>query len=406
MLVRLYNRQLTTQSELRRIRIILHIHNKPVNFSLFARELGYDRETISCWYYRIREANKDWPVKVVNALNEPGHAGEQLRRQRIALQILSDNPRSGAPCRYSVEQYTGIVALALKFPSEFDRPITHWSARELTEEIHKQEIAPGISQRQVQRFLNQADLKPHRSEYWLNPKIDDRDKYEKQIRLICDLYIRAPELFKKGIHLISTDEKTGIQALKRIAPAKPMIAGKPEKIEFEYKRHGTLCLIPSFEVATGEIMEYYIGDTRNEADFANHIASTVAHDPEAQWIFVSDQLNTHMSESLVRMVARSCGYEGDLGQKNKTGILKNIDSRREFLSSPEHRIRFVYTPKHCSWVNQVEIWFGILVRKVLKRGNFSSKIDLKKKIEAFISYFNRTMAKPYKWTCKGVPITA
>lgn len=342
---------------------------------------------------------------VEDILNEPGHAGPILRKERLVRRILADRPRSGAPCTYSVEQYTEIVALALKPPSDYGRPITHWTARELTDEIHKQGISSEISQRQVQRFLDQADLRPHRSQYWLNPKIDDRDEYEKQVREICDLYIKARELRKSGTHLVSTDEKTGIQALERIAPKKSMRPGQPEKIEFEYKRHGTLCLMPSFEVDTGKITAYYIGDTRNEEDFAGHIAATIAADPNAQWIFVSDQLNTHMSETLVRLVAALIGYKGDLGEKDKSGILKKMKTRKEFLSNPEHRVRFVYTPKHCSWLNQVEIWFGILVRKVIKRGNFPSADDLRDKIKKFIEYFNRTMAKPYKWTYKGLPLT-
>ena len=199
-----------------------------------------------------------------------------------------------------------------------------------------------------------------------------------------------------GTHLISPDEKTSIQALERIAPTKPMISGHPEKSEFEYKRHGTLSLIPSFEVATGKIVQHHIGETRNEQDFAGHIAATIGDRREDRWIFISDQLNTHMSETLVRMVAELTGHKGDLGEKDKSGVLKNLKTRKEFLSDPEHSVRFVYTPKHCSWLNQVEIWFGVLARKVLKRGDFTSAKDLGEKMGMFIGYFNRTMAKPYK----------
>ncbi len=259
-LVRLYGRESATQSERRRIRIILHLHGGIGNFKSFAAELGHDRETVSNWYHRTQAVNKEWTVMVEDTLNEPGHAGPILRKERLTRRILADRPRSGAPCTYSVEQYTEIVALALKPPSDYDRPITHWTARELTDEIHKQDISDEISPRQVQRFLDQTDLRPHRCQYWLNPKIDDQDEYVKQVREICDLYTRARGLRDNGTHLVSTDEKTGIQALERIAPKKPMKSGQTEKIEFEYKRHGTLCLIPSFDVATGEIMEYYISD--------------------------------------------------------------------------------------------------------------------------------------------------
>ena len=113
------------------------------------------------------------------------------------------------------------------------------------------------------------------------------------------------------------------------------------------------------------------------------------------------QLNTHKSAGLVEFVAKLCGVEDDLGVKGKRGILKSMDSRETFLSRPGKRIVFHYTPKHASWMNQIEIWFGILTRKVIKRGNFISKVDLKEKIIAFMDYFNETMAKPFKWTFSG-----
>ena len=164
-----------------------------------------------------------------NIVNEPGHAGELLRKERLAEQILSDASRSGAPATYSAEQYTQIISLALVPPSEFNRPITHWTARELADEIHLQGIAPGISQRQVQRFLSQADLKPHHSQYWLNPKIDDQEEYEQQAKDICDHYHEAKSSGEKNVHRISTDEKTSIQALERIHANKPMRPGQVEK---------------------------------------------------------------------------------------------------------------------------------------------------------------------------------
>jgi len=218
--------------------------------------------------------------------------------------------------------------------------------------------------------------------------------------------MNTPELHKNGIHVVSTDEKTGMQALERIAPSKPMRPGKEELIEHEYSRHGTLCLIPSFDVASGRIIESYMGDTRDESDFAGHIAKTISTDPDAEWIFICDNLNTHISETLVRLIAGKIGFKTDIGVKGESGILKNMSSRQKFLKDKTHRIRFVYTPKHCSWLNQVEIWFGILVRKVLKRGSFESKIKLREKITEFIAYFNRTMAKPFKWTYKGIPLAA
>jgi hypothetical protein len=183
-----------------------------------------------------------------------------------------------------------------------------------------------------------------------------------------------------------------------------MTPGKVELREFEYIRHGTQTLIANFEVAQGKLIAPSIGPTRTEKDFATHIQRTVDTDPEAEWVFVVDQLNTHKSESLVCLVARLCNIDQDLGIKGKSGILKSMDTRSEFLRDQSHRVRFVYTPKHTSWLNQIEIWFSILVRRLLKRASFVSTEELSERILAFIDYFNNTMAKPFKWTYAGRPL--
>jgi hypothetical protein len=249
-------------------------------------------------------------------------------------------------------------------------------------------------------------LKPHRVEYWLNAKPADPEVFADQVAAVCQVYQQAPSLAQQGGHVMSTDEKTGIQALERAAPTLPMQPGVVERPEYEYIRHGTQCLIANFNVATGEVIAPSIGATRTEEDFAAHIAQTIATDPEAPWIFIVDQLNIHQSETLVKLVARACRLEEDLGEKEKRGVLKSMQTRAEFLSDGSHRIRFLYTPKHTSWLNQIEMWFSILVRRLLKRGNFTSVEDLRERILAFINYFNRTMAKPFKWTYTGRPLTA
>lgn len=199
---------------------------------------------------------------------------------------------------------------------------------------------------------------------------------------------------------------TGIQALERKHPTLPLRPGLVERREFEYLRHGTQCLIANFEVATGQVVTPSIGPTRTEVDFAAHIERTIATDPEAEWVFLVDQLNTHQSESLVRLVAEQCQIESDLGEKEARGILKSMATRAAFLQDPTHRVRFLYTPKHSSWLNQIEIWFSILVRRLLKRGSFRSTEELGERILAFIAYFNRTMAKPFRWTYTGRPLAA
>ena len=234
----------------------------------------------------------------------------------------------------------------------------------------------------------------------------DRGVFQQEVEIVCDTYATAEENYAAGIHTVSTDEMTGIQALERIAPTKPVRPGQVEKREFEYERHGTQTLIANFEVATGEVISPTIGDRRTEMDFAQHIARTVVIDPDAEWIFVVDQLNIHMSETLVQVVATECGLDETLGTKGTQGILKSIATRRAFLSDPTHRVRFVYVPKHSSWLNQIEIWFSILMRRLLKRASFTSTDDLQARILAFIDYFNRTIAKPFKWTYTGRPLQA
>ena len=223
---------------------------------------------------------------------------------------------------------------------------------------------------------------------------------------VCDLYAQAGCLAEQGIHLVSTDEKTGMQALERLHPDLPAGPGRVQRREYEYQRHGTLCLTANLEVWCGWVIAPTLGPTRTEADFLAHVQQTVATDPAAGWVFIVDNLNTHQSESLVVWVAQTCGLQEDVGVKGKRGVLKSQASRMTFLSDKGHRIRFVYTPKHTSWLNQVEIWFSILVRRLLKRASFTSVQDLHDRVLAFIEYFNTTLAKPFKWTYKGRPLSA
>ena len=223
---------------------------------------------------------------------------------------------------------------------------------------------------------------------------------------LCGTYLQAAQLQQQGVHVVSSDERTGMQALERKHPTLPSRPGMDERIAFEYIRHGTLCLMANWDVTRGRIREATIGPTRTEADFVAHIETTVDTDPDAGWIFIVDQLNTHLSEGLVRLVAKRCGLDVELGVKGRRGILRSMRTRKKFLSHVSHRIRFVYTPRHCSWLNQVEIWFSILARRLLKRASFASLDELRERVVAFIRYFNEVLAKPFKWTYTGRPLQA
>jgi transposase len=363
-------------------------------------EIGLRRKQVGLWRRRWRES--------FDALVAIECRESQAALRRAIEEVLSDAPRGGSHGKFTAEQVTQVLAVACEPPEQSGRPIDTWTGRELADELVRRGIVPSISASQVNRYLAQAELRPHRSKYWLNTTEKDPQAFEQQVRAVCQCYQEAPDLhFRHRTHTVSVDEMTGIQALERNAKTVPMRPGRPARIEFEYTRHGTLCLIGNWHVVLGQMIAPTIRLTRTEEDFCWHIEQTVATDAEAGWVFVVDNLNTHCSESLVRYVARLEGIDPEmLGQKDKAGILKSMASRQAFLSDRSHRVRFVYLPKHSSWLNQIEIVFGIVTRRVLRRGNFPSVEALRERLLAFITYFNHTFAKPFRWTYTGRPVTA
>ncbi len=387
----------TASSQLRqRATIVLLAFQKRGNVEI-ATEVGLSRRPVSTWRRRWADA---WQRLIRIECTQT-----QAAWRRAIEQVLHDEPRSGPPGKFTPEQVVAILAVACEPPEKSGRPITQWTAKELADEVVQRGIVPSISVAQVGRYLREAALQPHKKRYWLNTTEKDPVVFQERVEAVCDTYLEAPALEKDyRTHTISTDEMTGLQALERTAPSQPMTYGKSERIEFEYTRHGTLTLIGNFQVTTGELIAPTIGATRTEADFVDHIAQTVATDPKAGWIFMVDNLNIHGSETLVRFVAEACGIEEPLGKKGVRGVLKTVASRQAFLSEKSHRIRFVYTPKHSSWLNQIETVFGVIMRKVIRRGSFTSVADLRSKLLNFIAYFNEVFAKPFHWTYTGRPL--
>jgi DDE superfamily endonuclease len=287
-----------------------------------------------------------------------------------------------------------VLAMATRKPATYHCPATRWSLDDLVAVLSQQRLQP-LSRSSIWRILEEADLKPHRSVYWLNSHDPD---FESKAQDICQLYRQALRFFQEGRLVIGADEKTGMQILQRRYPTQPVQPGKPEKREHEYIRHGVRALIASFVVATGQVVSN-LGQTRTSADFATHLANVVHQLPAMQrYDWVVDNLNTHWSLDVCHLVAQWCGVPC------VAKALRRGAQRRAFLSDPTHKHVFHFTPKHGSWLNQVELWFSVLARRFLKRGDFDSAHDFETRLADYLEIYATHHAHPYRWTYTGQPL--
>mgnify|MGYP000122273667 CR=1 FL=1 len=300
-----------------------------------------------------------------------------------------------APGAFPPDEQLEVITLATSSTAEHDCPASQWSLDDLARELVNRHAGDAMTRSTIQRVLQAADLKPHRSVYWLNSHDPD---FDAKAQDICKLYVQAPFLYQQGELVICGDEKTGMQILQRKHPTILVQPGKPEKREHEYIRHGCRALIASFIVPTGEVV-WDLGITRTSVDFAAHLAHVAdqfADQKKFHWVL--DNLNTHWSLDVCKLMAELSGlpfHKKDL----RTGT-----QRRAFLTNPEHKHVFHFTPKHGSWLNQVELWFSTLERRFLKRGDFTSAAEFTERLTAYLNDYNEHRAHPYRWTYTGEPL--
>jgi len=359
----------TPQSLALRARIVLRAADgeTPTNLTI-SRDLGCDNRTAGKW-----------------------------RRRYLALGLvgLQDAMRPGRPRTIGSPTRVQVISMASALPQDQDRPVTRWTLDEIVATLLDALHTDAISRSSIWRILQDVDLKPHKSEYWLN---SHDEQFDAKAQMICQLYATALEAYQQGRLVICCDEKTGMQVLERKAPTKPAQPGRRERREHEYIRHGTRVLINSLAVATGQIA-WTIGTTRKATDCVAHLQQASQSLPRMtrdDWGM--DNVNTHGSLDVCRLVARWCTVPFE-PHKRKKG-----PQRRAFLSDPSHRHVWHFTPKHGSWLNQAELFFGVLQRRFLARGSFPSAKDFARRLERFLQDDKARHAHLYRWTYTGEPL--
>jgi transposase len=280
---------------------------------------------------------------------------------------LKDQRRAGRPAAIEAEVWQKVSTLVVQLPERFGLPLARWSVRSLARFV-AEKYGWQVSRSSISRFLRAMAFKPHRVQYWLNPKDPDFD--EKAAR-ICKLYISPPA----RATVLSIDEKPGIQALRRLSPTRPLRANQPTRVEFEYQRKGTRNLFAAFNIKTGEVLVWVTPD-RSQPYVLSFLDQLLRRHRRGPLILITDNINT------------------------RTGA-----AAKEWLAK-HPRVRFVFTPKHGSWLNQIEIWFGILTRSALAHRSFGNVAHLARAIYAFARHWNGALAKPFEWTYTGKVLRA
>lgn len=390
-----------------RYQIILLAHAQKSN-SRIAKELGITRLTVLKWRGRWHDCQLELSYYEKSITQKRDKKSLLLKKME---EIVSDAPRSGSPSVISIAAVQAIRAMACQQPSDYGLPHDKWSGELLAQTAIREGLVEKISGRYVQKLLKKNLIRPHKVEYWLHPKIEDRPSFLVRVSMICWLYINALWLKEEAnTVVVCIDEKTGIQAINRLKEDLPVAENKTRKQEFGYKRNGTVDLFAARLVHNGQLIHHKCSETHNAKDMFEFTTQTVeklrAEQPNVNIVFVLDQYSTHKSEELVRWIAQmeypnlteqQLEIELGLGKKGKSGILKSKKTRMAFLEKSEHQIQFFFTPVHSSWLNQIENWFGSLTRHALKNASFPNKEELIKKIEHYVEYYNILLAKPFNW---------
>jgi transposase len=280
---------------------------------------------------------------------------------------LRDRERTGRPPVIEPKVWQKLATLVVQSPERFGVPLARWSVRAL-EQFLPERYGWQASRSSISRFLRSMALKPHRMKYWLNPTDPE---FDKKAAAVCKLYIAPPA----GTTVLSIDEKPGIQALRRLRPTRMLRAGQPKRVEFEYQRKGTRNLFGAFNIKTGEVLVWV---TPNRSmpyvlEFLDQLLRRYRYGPV---IIITDNINT------------------------RTGP----DAERWLAAHP--RVRFVFTPKHGSWLNQIEIWFGIFTSQALRHRSFANVAHLARAIYQYARHWNKRLAHPFEWTYTGKVLAA